>query len=219
MLDGHSTNKKKPIYPFDKKIKPLTNLSILNDIKKIKGEHDRFKIQIDKKEQKIKVDYYTGDINNFLKLVEDKFPPNKIPQIIKNVFNLDESIYKKEFYLKGGFPKILVITNEGEKNKKNIIGICPIYYESKEDPKYYNLKISSIISNDINNYENHIKKFINFIKFNVKCDRIELKLIKDNLTENLVNLFKKWIIGLLLFYYLLILKPKLFTTYQYKTIS
>ena len=184
------SNKKKPIYPFDKKIKPLTNLSILNDIKKIKGEHDGFKIQIDKKEQKIKVDYYTGDINNFLKLVEDKFPPNKIPQIIKNVFNLDESIYKKEFYLKGGFPKILVITNEGENDKKNIIGICPIYYEWKEDPKYYNLKISSIISNDINNYENHIKKFINFIKFNVKCDRIELKLIKDNLTENLVNLFR-----------------------------
>ena len=184
------SNKKKPIYPFDKKIEPLTNLSILNDIKKIKGEHDRFKIQIDKKEQKIKVDYYTGDINNFLKLVEDKFPPNKIPQIIKNVFNLDESIYKKEFYLKGGFPKILVITNEGENDKKNIIGICPIYYEWKEDPKYYNLKISSIISNDINNYENHIKKFINFIKFNVKCDRIELKLIKDNLTENLVNLFR-----------------------------
>ena len=184
------SNKKKPIYPFDKKIKPLTNLSILNDIKKIKGEHDGFKIQIDKKEQKIKVDYYTGDINNFLKLVEDKFPPNKIPQIIKNVFNLDESINKKEFYLKGGFPKILVITNEGENDKKNIIGICPIYYEWKEDPKYYNLKISSIISNDINNYENHIKKFINFIKFNVKCDRIELKLIKDNLTENLVNLFR-----------------------------
>lgn len=103
---------------------------------------------------------------------------------------MDESIYKKEFYLKGGFPKILVITNEGENDKKNIIGICPIYYEWKEDPKYYNLKISSIISNDINNYENHIKKFINFIKFNVKCDRIELKLIKDNLTENLVNLFR-----------------------------
>jgi hypothetical protein len=182
------SNKKRQMHPFNKNIKPLNNIS--SDIIKIKEEHEKFKKQIERKEQKIKINYYTGDIDNFIKIIEDKFPLNKIPQIIKNVFNLDESIYKKESYLKGGFPKILVITSEEQKDKNNIIGICPFYYEWKEEPKCYNLKISSIISNDINNYENHIKKFINFIKFNVKCDRIELKLIKDNLTENLVNLFR-----------------------------
>ena len=182
------SNKKRQMHPFNKNIKPLNNIS--SDIIKIKEEHEKFKKQIERKEQKIKINYYTGDIDNFIKIIEDKFPLNKIPQIIKNVFNLDESIYKKESYLKGGFPKILVITNEEQNNKNNIIGICPFYYEWKEEPKCYNLKISSIISNDINNYESHIKKIINFIKLNMKCDRIEIQLTKDDLSENLVNFFR-----------------------------
>ena len=185
-------NVKRQMHLFHKDIKSLSNIYNINFIRKTEEENNEPKKQIKKTEQNIKVDYFTGDINDFIKTIRDKFPLNNIPQINKNIFYLDDSIYKKEFYFKGVFPKILIITNKEnqDKNKNNIIGFCPFYYVWNEDPKYLNLKINYIISNDSDNFESHIEKIINFLKLNLKYDRIEVKLKKDDSNKNLLDFFK-----------------------------
>ena len=194
------SNIKKQIHGFHKEIKSLSNISNVNIMTKIKEESIEFIKHIKTTEQSFKIFYFTGDINDFIKIIKDKFPLNKIPQINKNIFHLNDSIYKKEFYFKGTFPKILIISSEEnrDRDKNDIIGFCPFYYEWNEEPKYLNLKINYIISNDNNNYEKYIEKIINFIKLNAKFDRIEIKLIKDDSTNYLLDFFKnnlnfKWL--------------------------
>ena len=191
-------NVKKQINIFHKLIKPINNdkkLNILNiDIIPKKFEENKNK----EIRQYININYYNNDINNLLKNLQEKIPLEKIQKIFKSAFNLDESIYKKDTYLKGVFPKILIITkdeeNYGYKNKNNInniIGLCSYYFEFKEEPKYLKLNINHILSNDTINYEKVITKIINFIKFNEKFDRIEINLINDENGNILINFLKK----------------------------
>ena len=188
-------NLKKQIHLNRKEISPLNNIVNINNSTKLKeGKNTSFtKIKLLSQDKNMIINYYRGDINSLLKILEEKIPLSKIFKNNKNIFNLDDSIYKKEFYLKGAFPKILTLTNEENKinDKNNILGLCSFNYEWKEDPKCLKLKINYIITNDNNNYEKYIEKIINFIKINVRYDRIELKLINDDLSKNLVNYFKK----------------------------
>ena len=184
-------NIKKKINIFHKAIKPNKNLNILN-IDMMPQKFEDYKNKEIK--QYINIKYYTNDINFLLKVLKEKIPLDKINPIFKNSFNLDDLIYKKESYLKGIFPKILIFTNDEEKYKKNnlndIIGLCSFYYEFKEEPKYLKLNINHILSNDNNNYENIITKIINFIISNEKFDRIEINLINNEFGSQLINFLK-----------------------------
>ena len=183
-------NSKKHIHISYKEIKPNTNTTNTGLSQKIKLEITEPKNRIKNINQNITVNYYTGDINTLLKTVEDKIPLYRIPQIFKNAFQLNNSIYKKEYYVKGIFPKILVLTKDDEKNKNNIIGLCSFYYEWKDDPRYLKLNINHIITNCSINYEQIISKVINFIKTKVKCDRIEIILVNNELGKPMLNYFK-----------------------------
>ena len=182
---------KKQINVSHKDIKPLINVSSnINLITKIKEENNELKKKMKNLIQNINIKYYTGDIDSLLKTLEEKIPLDKIPKIIKTIFKLNESIYKKEFYLKGVFPKILILNNEEGKDKENVIGLCFFYYEWKEEPKYLKLKVDYIISNDNNSYEKHIEKIINYIKINIIYERIEIELISEESTNNLLAFFQ-----------------------------
>ena len=187
-------NSKKQINIFHKVIKPNRNLNILNiDIMQKKFEENKNK----EIKQYINIKYYTSDINLLLKALKEKITLDKINPIFKKAFNLDNLIYKKESYLKGVFPKILIITKDEENeqykinNMNNIIGLCSFYYEFKEEPKYLKLNINHILCNDNNNYEKIITKIINFIKSNEKFDRIEINLINNEFGSQLINFLKK----------------------------
>ena len=193
------TNFRRQMHIEHKEIKPnknYTNVFNLNTQPKKKEETKLMNINRHIKEishdiNNININYYTGDINDLLKTLEDKIPLNKIPKIYKNVFNLDEKIYKKEFYLKGVFPKIIILTINNLKNNENeIIGLCPYYFEWKEEPKNLTLKIIYIMTNDNNNYEKYISKIIDYIKINAKFDRMEITFINDDFGKKVVNFFK-----------------------------
>ena len=193
------TNFRRHMNMGDKEIKPnknYTNIFNLNTMPQKKEETkllntNRHIKEISHDINNININYYTGDINDLLKTLEDKIPLNKIPKIYKNVFNLDENVYKKEFYLKGVFPKIIILTTNNLKNKENeIIGLCPYYFEWKEEPKNLTLKIIYIMVNDNNNYEKYISKIIDYIKTNSKFDRMEITFINDEFGKKVVNFFK-----------------------------
>ena len=193
-------NFRKQVQIEHKKIKPnkiYTNIFNLNTIPKKTEETkltniNKYIKEISHDINNININYYTGDINDLLKTLKDKIPLNKIPKIYKNVFNLDEKIYKKEFYLRGVFPKIVILTENNLKNKeKEIIGLCPFYYEYKDDPKNLTLKIIYIMVNDNNNYEKYISKIIDYLKINAKFDRMEITFVNVEFDRGVVNFFKK----------------------------
>ena len=128
-------NLKKQIHLNRKEISPLNNIVNINNSTKLKeGKNTSFtKIKLLSQDKNMIINYYKGDINSLLKILEEKIPLCKIFKNNKNIFNLDDSIYKKEFYLKGAFPKILTLTNEENKinDKNNILGLCSFNYEWK----------------------------------------------------------------------------------------
>ena len=183
-------NFRKQINISQKDIKHIVNSSNMVLITRIKEENNELRQKIKLLNQNITINYYTGDINTLLKTLEDKMPLNKIPLNIKTIFNLDESIYKKEEYIKGVFPKILILTNEENIDKNDLVGLCFFYYEWKEGPKCLKLKIDYIISNDYDNYEKYIEKILDFIKINMKFDKIEIILVNNESTKDLIDFFQ-----------------------------
>ena len=187
-------NIKKQINLFHKVIKPNRNYRILN-IDLISKRYEEFKNK--EINQYINIKYYTNDINLLLKALKEKITLDKINHVFKSAFNLDDFIYKKDIYLKGVFPKILLITKDEENeryknnNINNIIGLCSFYYEFNERPKYLKLNINHILSNDNNNYEKIITKVINFIKSKEKFDRMEINIINNEYGERLIKVLKK----------------------------
>ena len=187
-------NIKKQINLFHKVIKPNRNCRILN-IDLISKRYEEFKNK--EINQYINIKYYTNDINLLLKALKEKITLDKINHVFKSAFNLDDLIYKKDIYLKGVFPKILLITKDEENeryknnNINNIIGLCSFYYEFNERPKYLKLNINHILSNDNNNYEKILTKVINFIKSKEKFDRMEINIINNEYGERLIKVIKK----------------------------
>ena len=186
-------NLKKKIHSNRKELSTFNNALSANNSFKLKEEKSDTITNMNILNKNININYYTGDINSLLNNLEKQIPLSHISKNNKNIFNLDNSIYKKEFYLKGGFPKILLLTNDDGKiyDKNNILGLCSFNYEWDEEPKCLKLKINYIITNDNNNYEKYIEKIINFIKINARYDRIELKLVNNDSSKDLINYFQK----------------------------
>ena len=130
-----------------------------------------------------KIDYYRGKISNLINLIIDKVPLEKIPDFIKRVFLLNDSIYNEEYYFKGIFPKIIISTDEEDEN--NIKGLCSLYYESNENlTENLILRINSIYA--IEDCETQIIKMINFIKDNLKFKRLEVYLLYDKIEDKYI---------------------------------
>ena len=103
---------------------------------------------------------------------------DKIPDFLKRSFNLDESIFTNEYYMKGTFPKIITIKKVDNDSDNNIKGICFCSYDNKNNLPYkLVLKINYIYA--IENLENIFELIINFIKENIKFNSLEIELFCD----------------------------------------
>ena len=123
-----------------------------------------------------KVDYYKGNISNLVNSIYDQIPLDKIPDCLKRVFLINDSIYNEEFYFKGIFPKIIISTEAG--NENNIKGVCSLYYESNENlGKKSILRLSTIYATG--SCERQIIKMIDFIKNNIIFESMEVYLLYD----------------------------------------
>ena len=130
--------------------------------------------------QKYKIDYYRGNISNLVNLISEIMPLEKIPDFLKRALLLNDLIYSEEYYFKGIFPKIIVST-DGEQDNK-IKGLCSFYYENSEDlNENLIIRINCIFA--IDNYEEQITKMIEYIKNNVKFNRIDIYLLYDKIED------------------------------------
>jgi hypothetical protein len=103
---------------------------------------------------------------------------DKIPDFLKRSFNLDESIFTNEYYMKGTFPKIIAIKKLDNDAENNIKGICFLSYDTKDNlSDKLVLKINYIYA--IENLENIFELIINFIKENIKFNSLEIELFCD----------------------------------------
>ena len=127
-----------------------------------------------------KVSYYTENLSNLTNSLMELIPIETIPDFLQKAFLLNELIYTEDYYFKGIFPKIIVSTEGGDSTK--IKGLCSFYYENNENLKEnLIIRINSIFA--IDNYELQIPMMIDFIKKNVKFNRIEIYILYDKIED------------------------------------
>lgn len=127
-----------------------------------------------------KIGYYKGNISNLMNSISDNILLEQIPDFIRRAFALDDSIYSDDYYFKGVFPKIIVSSDanqEGDETGKNIKGICSFYYDNENFDQNIIIRINSIFA--VENYEEQIKKMIEYIQNEIKYDRLEVYLLYD----------------------------------------
>ena len=130
-----------------------------------------------------KINYYKDNISNLLNLISELIPLNNIPDFLQKAFLLNDLIYTEDYYFKGIFPKIIV-SNEGDDINK-IKGLCSFYYESNEDLKE-NLVIRINCIFAVENYEKQTSMMLDFIKKNVKFNRIEVYILYDKVDDKFI---------------------------------
>ena len=187
------------VYELNKKIEELENKLKLKDAQILKlvellsgnnnnngsnNGNQKEEVKESKKEEELKLsksyetDFYRGNISDFVNLIKIDTPLDKIPDFLKRSFNLDESIFTNEYYMKGTFPKIIAIKKLDNDAKNNIKGICFLSYDTKDNlSDRLVLKINYIYA--IENLENIFELIINFIKENIKFNSLEIELFCD----------------------------------------
>ena len=178
----------------------INNLQLnLKDFEKIKQENDNMKMELNQQKSEIeelkeqlkkyipiyKCDFYRGNLFNFINIISNKLSLDKIPDFMKESFNLEQiNIYEESTYLQGVYPKIIISTLE---KAEEITGFCSVYYENYGhvgDPLI--LRIGALCVSE-QNWELQIKNIINFIKSNIFFDEIKyvIKYIKNPETGKL----------------------------------
>ena len=129
------------------------------------------------------IDYYKGNISNLLNQISEKIPLEEIPDFLKRAFLLNDLIYIDDYYFKGLFPKVIISTEGDEPNK--VKGLCSFYYENNENlNEILIIRINCIFA--IDNYEKQIIMMIDFIKKNVKFNRLEVYILYDKKDDKFV---------------------------------
>jgi len=127
-----------------------------------------------------KIGYYKGNISNLMNSISENILLEQIPDFIRRAFALDDSIYSDDYYFKGVFPKIIVSSDGDEidnETGRNIKGVCSFYYDNENFDQNIIIRINSIFA--VENYEEQFKKMIEYIKNEIKYDRIEVYLLYD----------------------------------------
>ena len=140
-----------------------------------------------------KIDFYKGNIKEFVNLINNSTPLEKIDESLKRAFLIDESIFTDQYYFKGIFPKIVYIKGEGDNDIK---GICSLFYENNDNlNENLSLRINLIYATE--DLENNIILMINFIKKKMKYDKLNVYLLYDKIedkyvpNEEIKNIFQK----------------------------
>jgi len=149
--------------------------------KDLEEEQDQDKVPLEEPQPaNYKIGYYKGNISNLMNSISDNILLEQIPDFIRRAFALDDSIYSDDYYFKGVFPKIIVSSDasqEGDETGRNIKGICSFYYDNENFDQNIIIRINSIFAAE--NYEEQIKKMIEYIQNEIKYDRLEVYLLYD----------------------------------------
>ena len=180
-LEKELNNEKEENKKLKEEIKNKNKIIEIKDeaILKLKKEIEELKAR----DCSSRIDFYRENITNFTELISDKIQLKNIPDFIKRAFLINESIYSDNFYFKGIFPK-LIISKKAEDN--NINGICTLSYENNENlSKNLILKINCIFS--LENLENNFELMINFIKENMKFNKLVVYLLYDKIGNKFIS--------------------------------
>ena len=185
-------SKDEEILRLKKDIEELKAKKEIEELKTKKENNNIIDVSINNKEDNNQIDFYKGNITNFVELISDKIQLNNLPDFIKRAFLIDESIYTENYYFKGIFPK-LIISKKGE---DNINGICSLSYENNENlSENLILRINYIFC--LEYPENNFELMINFIKENMKFNKLVVYLLYDKIESKFIankeanNLFQK----------------------------
>ena len=171
-LKDEDTNKKSE-EEIKKLLKIIENKN--EEILKLKKEIENLKAK--KPDDNYKIEFYKGNIMKLVNSLREQIHYQNLPDFLKKVFLLDESIYTDEYYFKGIFPKIIICKNM---ERDNLNGICSLSYENNENlNENLNLKINCIFTNQ--NVENSIILMINYIKENMNFDKLVVYLLYDKI--------------------------------------
>ena len=118
-----------------------------------------------------KYDFYKGNLFNFLNKISENLSLDKIPDFLRDSFNLEKiNIFDESTYLKGVYPKIIT---SSLKSSKIYTGMCSVYYENYgkvREPLILRIEALCVIEND---WEEQIENMINFIKDKIVFDEIK----------------------------------------------
>ena len=120
-----------------------------------------------------KYDFYKGNLFNFITSISECLSLDKIPDFIKNSFNLEKiNIFDESTYIKGVYPKI--ITSSPKFAKENeFTGMCSVYYENYGqvgEPLILRIEGMCVLEKD---WEEQIENMINYIKEKMVFDEIK----------------------------------------------
>ena len=118
-----------------------------------------------------KYDFYKGNLYNFVDTISKALSLQKIPDFIKNSFNLEKiNIFEESTYLKGVYPKIII---SSLKESDDITGMCSLYYENygqDGEPLILRIEALCVLEED---WEEQIENIINYIKEKMVFDEIK----------------------------------------------
>ena len=144
------------------------------------------KHNLQKIKNKYKIEYYKDNIQSLINILKLEEFIDKIDINMKQIFDLKNKIYNKEFYLKGQYPKILIC----KLNENKIIGVCSFCFNdnSMEKGVLY-INFISFIEDKDNSFQ-QINDVIKFIKENENYNKIimDLKSFNDNNLEKKENI-------------------------------
>jgi len=176
-LINENNNLKEEINSLNKKINKLndtitdleTKITELNEeIKRLNGiSPDDTSIVVGN----YKYDFYKGNLFNFINTISETLTLQKIPDFIKNSFNLEKiNIFDESTYIKGVYPKIIT---SSLKNSDVFTGICSLYYENygeNGEPLILRIEALCVLEKD---WEEQIENIINYIKEKMVFDEIK----------------------------------------------
>ena len=118
-----------------------------------------------------KYDFYKGNLFNFINTISESLQLGKIPDFLKNSFNLEKiNIFDESTYIKGVYPKIIT---SSLKSSKVITGMCSLYYENYGqvgEPLILRIEALCVLEKD---WEEQIENIINYIKEKLIFDEIK----------------------------------------------
>ena len=179
-LLNENQNLKEQITTRDNKINKLNNniTELENKIVELNEEIERLKeIFLDNTSMIVgnyKYNFYKGDLFNFVNTISEVLDLQKIPDFIKNTFDLKKkNIFEEKTYLKGVYPKIIT---SSLKQSKIITGMCSLYYENygqENEPLILRIDVLCAVEQD---WEEQIENIINYIKEKMIFDEIKCVL-------------------------------------------
>ena len=118
-----------------------------------------------------KYDFYKGNLFNFITSISESLQLDKIPDFLKNSFNLEKiNIFDESTYIKGVYPKIITSSS---KSTKAITAMCSLYYENYGqvgEPLILRIEALCVLEKD---WEEQIVNIINYIKEKLAFDEIK----------------------------------------------